>query len=299
MRVAAAILCTCAALRVAAADPPPAIALAEARTLLFGSAAPAACDSVECLIEARYAGDAKARKLALALFADTGDVAGVGDEEIMDGGYRGKIHLVPQLPVDTYRQQLAWTAAAFHDIDAFFAAQFTADAPPAYRWRALGLRYVRSVGKRTPSAWAGGWQLNYNVEGSLMISADGVRETLVHEIFHLNDEQHGDWSRKTLGADYDAIVKRCGTDAACLTPFAPNDTVVRGGTYYAFQPNNGDGVHEYAAELSVRYVKEQTEMRVAGKLRRRAFKCGPAANARAWRALVDEFFAGIDRVPAC
>ena len=47
--------------------------------------------------------------------------------------------------------------------------------------------------------------------------------------------------------------------AKCLAPFAPNDTKVRAtGTYYAFQPNNGDAVHEYAAELAVRYFKEQT-----------------------------------------
>ncbi len=65
------------------------------------------------------------------------------------------------------------------------------------------------------------------------------------------------------------------------------------------QPNNGDTVHEYAAELAVRYFKEQSQMRSDGKLSRRAFKCGPAPNARAWRALVDEFFAGVDRVPAC
>jgi hypothetical protein len=75
--------------------------------------------------------------------------------------------------------------------------------------------------------------------------------------------------------------------------------MVRGGTYYAFQQNNGNAVHEYAAELAVRYFKEQSEMLSAGKLARRAFKCGPAANARAWQALVEEFFAGRDLVPSC
>ena len=30
-----------------------------------------------------------------------------------------------------------------------------------------------------------------------------------------------------------------------------------------------------------------------------AFKCGPPENARAWRLLVDEFFGGLDRTPAC
>ena len=72
-----------------------------------------------------------------------------------------------------------------------------------------------------------------------------------------------------------------------------------GGTYYAFQPNNGNGVHEYAAELAVRYWKEHLEMLDKGKLAKPAFKCGGPENARSWKALVDEFFAGRDLVPGC
>ncbi len=168
---------------------------------------------------------------------------------------------------------------------------------------------MRSVGKRTPSAYAtlaAGrlWSITHNVVGSLLTSERGVRETYFHELFHLNDFDHGDWSSKTLGTDYQAIIKRCGTTGAkavkCLTPFAPNDTKVRAtGTYYAFQPNNGDSVHEYAAELAVRYYKEQLAMATKGKLAAKAFKCGPPENARAWKALVAEFFGGHDRVPAC
>jgi hypothetical protein len=185
-------------------------------------------------------------------------------------------------------------------IDRFFTDQFAKTAP-AYRWRALAFRFVRSVGKRTPSAYASSWTIVYNVEGSLLTSETGVRETLFHELFHLNDEDHGNWSAKTLGSDYDAIVATCGKKPTmkCLAPYAPNDTVVRGGTYYAFQPNNGASVHEYAAELAVRYFKEQSQMRATKKLATKAFKCGPPENARAWQALVDEFFAGVDLVPAC
>ena len=277
-----------------------AIALATAVQLLYGDAHPPECRDVECLIADRYASDAKAKTLALALFRDHGSIAGVGADEIMDGGYRGKIHLVPQLPIGGYRNHLAWVATAMHDIDAFFTAQFPdAAVQPAYRWRAIGFRFVRSVGKHTPSAYATQWSIEYNVEGSLLTSATGVRETLFHEMFHLNDEQHHDWSKQALAKDYDAIVAKCGTKAKCLAPYAPNDTMVRGGTYYAFQQNNGETVHEYAAELAVRYWKEQTEIRLRGKLSRTAFKCGPAENARAWQALVDEFFGGRDLVPSC
>src|SRR5574338_751744 len=246
---------------------------------------------------AAYKADPKAAAIARSLYEDFGAVATVGDEEEMDGGYRGTIHLVPELPINRYRKHLEWVAAALADFDAFFA---TFDKAPHYRWKQLTLEFVRSVKKRTPSAYARGWTITHNVVGSLLTTARGVRETYFHELFHLNDFAHHDWSAKTLAKDYAAIIKKCGIAVKCLAPYAPNTTKVRAtGTYYAFQPNNGNSVHEYAAELAVRYYREQNEMRTHGKLSRPAFKCGPPENARAWQALVDEFFAGHDLVPAC
>ena len=202
------------------------------------------------VIEARFAKDAKAQTIAVALYKDLETIVDVGADEEMDGGYRGKIHLVPELPIKSYRKQLEWVAAALRTIDHFFT---DLDPKPTYRWRGLELKFVRSVGKRTPSAYATGWTITHNVSGSLLTSERGVRETYFHELFHLNDFAHGDWSGKTLRKDYDAIVKKCGTKATCLAPFAPNDTKVKAtGTYYALQQNNGDAVHEYAAELAVR-----------------------------------------------
>ncbi len=273
------------------------MAVDDARKLF--PAATSTCADIECLIADGYTDDTKAKDIALALFRDLGHVAGVGEEEIMDGGYRGKIHLVPQLPLGKYRSHLVWTAAAMRSIDRFFGQLFDDQPPPAYRWRGLSFRFVRSIKKRTPSAYAFGWIIEYNVEGSLMTSEGGVRETIFHELFHNNDSDHHDWSAKALQADYDAIVKKCGTKISCLDPYAPNSTKVRGGTYYAFQQNNGNGVHEYAAELAVRYWKEQTEMLTTKKLSRKAFKCGPPENRRAWKAFVDEFFGGRDLTPAC
>jgi hypothetical protein len=290
MRLVVALVLACASsARAQAVD------LTRAAALLPGAPD---CADVPCLIDHAYRGDPEAGKLARALWDERGDVAGVGPDEHMDGGYRGRIHLVPELPVGRYRGHLAWVAEAMRSIDQFFTDAFPGLAP-RYRWRGLAFRFVRSVGKRTPSAYATGWAIEYNVAGSLLTSAAGVRETLVHELFHSNDEDHGDWSAAHLQDDYDAIVRRCKTSPRCLAPYAPGSTMVRGGTYYAFQPNNGNGVHEYAAELAVRYVREQREMLDAGKLTRPAFKCGPPENARAWRALVDEFFAGKDAVPPC
>ncbi len=295
------LLCALVAVpSVLLADRAPEIALVDA-TKLLSPGVKTACKTTTCMIENAYAADPKAQALALALFRDTGTIAGVGPEELMDGGYRGKIRLVPQLPLGTYRKHLVWTDGALRSIDTFFGELFASQTTaPSYRWHALSLRFVRSINKRTPSAYAFGWTIEYNVEGSLLTSAPGVLETLFHELFHNNDFDHGDWSAKTLQDDYDAIVAKCGTKAACLKPYAPNKTRVKAtGTYYAFQPDNGNGVHEYAAEIAVRYFTEQRQMLRDGKLAKPAFKCGPPENARSWQALVTEFFAGRDLVPPC
>jgi hypothetical protein len=117
-------------------------------------------------------------------------------------------------------------------------------------------------------------------------------------MFHLNDEAHDNWSRRVLGPIADAIVDKCGSKTACLAPYAPGKTMVRGGTFYAFQANNGDIAHEYSAELATRYFLEQ-RARIEGKSVDAPFKCGPPENARAWAALASEFFGGVDLVPAC
>ena len=57
------------------------------------------------------------------------------------------------------------------------------------------------------------------------------------------------WSPNVLGKDFDFAVQKCGVGIPCLTPFTPNETIVRGGTYYSYQP--GNGVIEYAAERKI------------------------------------------------
>ncbi|MEP7050836.1 MAG: hypothetical protein ABJB12_10800 [Pseudomonadota bacterium] len=260
------------------------------------------CVDVPCLLTRAYRADPKAAQLALDLWTESGDVAGVGSEQVMDGGFRGTIHLVPELPINRYRQQLAWVVEASRTTNHFFEALFANQPAPPYRFRGVTFRFVRSLKQHRPSAYVTGWAVEYNVEGSLLISASGVRDTLFHELFHSNDEAHGDWSGSHLRDDYQAILEKCkkrGLSVPCLGPYAPTGTLVRGGTFYAFQQNNGDTVHEYGAELAVRYFTEQSQMLAAGKLGRPAFKCGPPENARSWRSLVAEFFGGRDLVPAC
>ncbi len=255
---------------------------------------------IRCLLAARYAGDPAAARDALALYARVGSVAGVLPEEQMDGGFRGQIHLVPEAPMGAERRHLAWVTAANEDFDGFFTElALGAKTPLRYRFRDLTYRFFRSVKRTTPSAYAGRWSVAYNVKGSLNTSADAVRETLFHEIFHLDDAAHDGWSARVLRPTFDAIVLKCGTRVACLGPYAPNDTMVRGGTYYAFQPNNGDAVHEYAAELGLRYYRENRAAIRGGALKKPGFKCGPPENRRAWEALSGEFFGGADRTPIC
>jgi hypothetical protein len=257
-----------------------------------------AVDRARCLFATRYGDDEEAAAIATELFERSGSVAGVQVEQDLEGGFRGRIHLVPEVPMGRYRRHLAWVADATRDFDAFFTA-LARRTPFRYRVRPLAFRFFRSVGRTTPSAYAEAWSVSYNVSGSLNTSADAVRETLFHEVFHLNDMAHDDWSQKTLEPIFDAIVARCGTKVACLRPYAPGDTMVRGGTYYAFQPDNGAAVHEYAAELALRWYREQRAIQRGDRPRAAPFKCGPEENRRAWEAMVGEFFGGADAVPPC
>ena len=278
----------------------PALSRATAQEILFiEEPPPLPCttgtepEQIDCLIRARYAKDTAAAKLASGLFARSGTVAGVLPAQPFDGGYRGRLQLVPRLPVGQLRQHLAWTVSALDDFDAFFAKL---GGTPRYRWQALDFRFFESVKRRTPSAFAVDWAVAYNVSGSLFGSEAGVRGTLFHEIFHLNDQAHGNWSHRALSPVYDRVVTLCGTKVKCLSSYTPDNIKVIGGTYYDFQPGNGVG--EYAADIAKRYFLEHRALQ-RGERGPPPFKCGPPENARAWKLVVDEFFGGVDEVPAC
>ncbi len=292
----------------AVAAAPPSVSTTRALEVLFRGSVPSgsACKPgddgafVRCLVGERFVGHAEEATLALALFDELGDVVGTEREQDMEGGFRGTIHLVPELPVGTHKRHLAWVLSAQRSIAAFEdGLRKSSDKPVRYRHRALAWRFLRSVGRTTPSAYAASWEVGYNVSGSLHSGEQAVRETIFHEVFHLNDEEHGDWSARALAPIVSSIVKRCGTKTPCLKPFAPGKTMVRGGTYYAFQPDNGEMAHEYAAELATRYFLEQSARMSGERYPDGWFKCGAKENAEAYRALADEFFGGVDRTPAC
>lgn len=287
-------------LLAAAPDAAPTVSRRLAQDILFLTETPKdLCETgdehaqISCLIAARYAKDAASKKTALALYEANGTVVGQLAEQDFDGGYRGQIHLVPRLGVGAHRRHLEWISAALLDFETFFAAL---GGTPNYRWRALEFRLFESVKRRTPSAFAVDWSVAYNVSGSLFGDDAGVRNTLFHELFHLNDQAHRGWSGRALGALYDGILAKCGERSPCLEPYTPDTLKVKGGTYYAF--HKGNGVGEYAAELARRYYMEHRAV-LRKQAVKRPFKCGPPENAKAWAALVEEFFGGVDLVPAC
>jgi hypothetical protein len=186
---------------------------------------------------------------------------------------------------------------AFRGLDEFFnKLGMHAHAPIRFSFRGVGVKFFRTLNTRTPSAYANTTFIGYNVAGELSDRAKDVEETLLHELFHLNDAARDGWSLRELTPDYQAIVDRCGSDQACFERFAPHETKVDGGIYYAFHPTSG--VREYAAELAIRYVREQSaalDHVPPGS----SFKCAAPENARAWTAVAREFFGGVDLTPRC
>ena len=304
MRSAGASAASAPAASASTTPSPAPIAVRHARALeaLFGGKRPAPCTEgdTRCLVSARFSGHDSERASALALFDEIGDVVATEEEHQMEGGFRGTIHIVPELPVGQYKKHLEWVLSAQRDIAAFQKAiEEKHGGPVPYRNRALLFKFMRSVGRTTPSAYAADWEVGYNVSGSLHANADAVRDTIFHEVFHLNDQAHGGWSRRAIGPIVDGIAQRCASKTPCLTPYAPFKTMVRGGTYYAFQPNNGDIAHEYAAELATRYFLEQRAALAGTTPAGGWFKCGPKENAATMSALASEFFGGVDLTPAC
>jgi len=252
-------------------------------------------ERIRCLVSLRYADEVEAKKLALTLLDETGSLAGLLPEETTDDGRGHKVKLAPARPVGGNRVHFEWILAAHREYARFLGALATR-APVAFRDRPLDYRFFYTDKGGAPSAFAIGGNIGYNLRGTVNVSEEAVRDTLFHEIFHLNDGWHGGWSKDALGPLFTRIVDRCGQDRRCLLPYAPTDTTM-GGKLYAFLPSGG--AREYAAEIALRYFREQRLMLEGKPLPLPPFKCGPAENAEAMELVVREFFGGVDLVPAC
>jgi hypothetical protein len=250
---------------------------------------------IRCLLALRYEDEPPSRELALTLYAETGNLAGLLPEETSDDGRGGKVHLLPARPIGANREQLGWILDAFRGYRRFLT-QLAALGPVTFRDRPVDLRFFYSESKQAPSAFAVQKNLGYNLYGVVNISAEAVRDTLFHEVFHLNDGWREGWSARALAPIHARIVARCGKKSACLAPYSPTETMMDG-AYYAFAGRGA--AREYAAELALRYYRESRAILEGKPLPARPFKCGPAENKEAWRLLVREFFGGVDPVPEC
>jgi len=104
----------------------PRISATQARALIAGEVKGceegADDEQIRCLMKARLVGDPQASQLALSLFETAGHVVGVLPEQDFEGGYRGTIHVVPQLPIGAERKHLEFTAGALTDLTPFLSA---------------------------------------------------------------------------------------------------------------------------------------------------------------------------------
>lgn len=250
---------------------------------------------IRCLIELRYADVPASKELALTLYSETGSLAGLLPEEWSDDGRGSKIHLTPARPIGDNREHLRWILDAFRDY-AKFEADLAKTAPIAFQDRPVHFRFFVTDKGGNPSAFAVSRNIGYNLYGSVNVSDSTVRDTLFHEIFHLNDSRLGDWSAGALGPILQGILAKCGGRSACLAPYAPTDTMIQG-SYYAFVKQSG--AREYAAEVGLRFYREHRYVREGKPLPLAPFKCGPAENREAWNLVRDRLFGGVDRVPAC
>ena len=215
----------------------------------------------------------------------------------MDGGYRGKIHLVPQLPIGSYRNHIVWVSAAMTAFDEFFTALFKDHASTE-----LSLARPR-VPVRALDQEAHAERVRDELDDRIQrrrLAADERDRRARDDVSRAVSPQRRR-ARRLVGEDSRRPTttrssRSAGQSAGAGAVRAERHEGPRDRHLLRVPAEQRRAVHEYAAELAVRYFKEQTEMLAAGKLKP-AFKCGPPENARAWQALVDEFFAGRDLVP--
>jgi hypothetical protein len=253
----------------------------------------------DCLLQARFAEDAEALEIARKLHATTGIVVGVEASRVIDDGdYRGRVEVEPALPIGDARHHLQWVFESFTMLsNVLDELQRRAQEPIWFARKPRGVRFCTTTNTTTPSAYVIDGIITYNLRGELYTSAEAVFETLVHELFHISDGHENEWSRAALASVYAKVRIRCGVNPECLAPYAPHETQVDGGVFYAFHPTSD--VREYGAELATRYVREQREHQGEPRRADPAFKCLAPENLSAWRAIGEKFFGGVDLVPPC
>lgn len=255
-------------------------------------------EHADCLLRYRFGSDERALGLARALSRD-GTLIGVETRGEIEG-YRGEIvELIPALPLGEQAHHLDWIRGSLVHYEGFLRsiAEHTTK-PVAFGAKPDGFVFFRTNEATYPSAFCAGGFIAYNLDGPLHAERRTMHETLFHELFHLNDERAGTWSETELEDIFDAIVERCEDDHACYEPYAPHESVVEDGTFYAFDARTRS-VREYAAEIALTYFLEHEALFAGTPRSGLPFKCRAPENALAWRRLVDTFFGGVDLTRRC
>lgn len=270
------------------------------RTTDLREACPKTLDEVpriRCLISLRYADESDAKKWALTLYAETGSLAGLLPEETNQDGKGKKVRLEPARPIGKNKEHLIWIVDAMREYARFFQELSKRQIKPiVLQDRPLDFRFFYTQEGGTPSAFAVGRNIGYNLRGTVNVHGEAVRDTLFHEIFHLNDVWQDNFSARLLAPIEARILAKCKGNLKCLAPYAPTDTTMNGKPYAFVDDGKGK---EYAAELALRYFREQRLLIDGKPLPIPAFKCGPPENKEAMALLVETFFGGVDLVPEC
>lgn len=270
------------------------------RTTDLREACPMTLDEVpriRCLIALRYADEAESKKPALKLYEETGSLAGLLPEETNEDGKGHKIKLKPARPIGKNKVHLDWILDAMREYARFFREiDKHKKSPIVMQDRPLDFRFFYTEEGGTPSAFAVGRNIGYNLNGTVNVHDEAVRDTLFHEIFHLNDVWQDNFSARMLAPIEGRILATCKGNVKCLSQYAPTDTTMNGKPYAFIDGGSGK---EYAAELALRYFREQRLMIDGKPLPIPAFKCGPAENKEAMQLMIDAFFGGVDLVPGC
>lgn len=257
-------------------------------------------EHADCLLRLRLAADPEALELARSLYTKASTLVGPDVRGSVEG-YRGgdDVQFLPAWPMGEERHHLQWLDESLDAFDALLTSLATRAARPVtFTARPRAFAFFRTPTPSFPSAYYFDDTIGYNLDGLLHTTPRAVRETLFHELFHMNDAMRADWSKLALGELFASIKSRCGTDHDCLAPYAPHDSVVPDGTFYAFDERTGD-VREYGAELALRYFLEHETALDGNVSMLPPFKCLTRENGVAWALLADEFFGGADLTPDC
>jgi hypothetical protein len=257
-------------------------------------------EHADCLLRLRLAADPLALALARALYTKASTLVGPDIRGSVDG-YRGgdDIDLIPAWPIGEERRHLKWLDESLDAFDTLLSALGARAARAVtFNARPRAFAFFRTATPAFPSAYYSDEAIRYNLDGLLHTNARNVRETLFHELFHMNDAQRADWSTRALAEVFESILSRCGDDHDCLAPFAPHESLAPDGTFYAFDTRTGS-VREYGAELALRYFVEHETIVERSMSVDAPFKCLTPENGAAWALLADEFFGGADLTPEC